>query len=265
MKKAMMYLLLALGITLGVVFVGGATAGFVAGFIDGFNGDKVGTTSSMTYMVVVGSVFIIILCVVLQWVFLKLGFASYTIGRIPKSPKKVGLKVVVGTIVAMIGLAVFYWMLLDKSISNGESDEFVMESYSWMRQHPIFTILILLFAEATANLVIYGAVLREILEWKHRPFPVVYIFAMIMSLFSLIEGMPSLMTPAFAIALFEAALFEYTRSIIPIIIGDVVFWIVMLCLVGLPSSGWAFLVAVPMMGVGGYFAINSMEPYKPID
>ena len=51
-----MYLLLALGITLGVVFVGGATAGFVAGFIDGFNGDKVGTTSSMTYMVVVGSV-----------------------------------------------------------------------------------------------------------------------------------------------------------------------------------------------------------------
>ena len=156
-------------------------------------------------------------------------------------------------------------MLLDKSISNGGSDEFVMESYSWMRQHPIFTILILLFVEATANLVIYGAVLREILEWKHRPFPVVYIFAMIMSLFSLIEGMPSLMTPAFAIALFEAALFEYTTSIITIIIGDVVFWIVMLCLVGLPSSGWAFLVAVPMMGVGGYSAINSMEPYKPID
>ena len=65
MKKAMMYLLLALGITLGVVFVGGATAGFVAGFIDGLNGDKVGTTSSMTYMVGVGSVFIIVLCGIL--------------------------------------------------------------------------------------------------------------------------------------------------------------------------------------------------------
>ena len=76
-----MYLLLALGITLGVVFVGGATAGFVAGFIDGLNGDKVGTTSSMTYMVGVGSVFIIVLCGILNWVFLKLDSASYTIGR----------------------------------------------------------------------------------------------------------------------------------------------------------------------------------------
>ena len=37
MRKAMMYLLLALGICLVVAFAGGALIGFAAGFIDGFN------------------------------------------------------------------------------------------------------------------------------------------------------------------------------------------------------------------------------------
>ena len=48
MKKAMMYLLLALGITLFVMFIGGAVGGFVLGFIDGFNGGKVGISSSIS-------------------------------------------------------------------------------------------------------------------------------------------------------------------------------------------------------------------------
>ena len=267
MKKAMMYLLLALGITLVVLFICGALVGFIFGFIDGFNGVESGRTSSMNYLVGVGSVSVIVLCVILNWVFLKYGFANYSLGRIPKSPKSVGLKLVIGTIVAMIGLAVFEWMFYDKAVTIGNGDAFVMESYSWMLQHPVITILVMIVVEATANLVIYGAVLREILEWKHRPYPVIYIFALIMSLISLVEGMPDLMMPAFGIALFEAALFEYTRSVIPIIIGDVVFWVVMLCLVGfgLPIGGWGFLIAAPMMCLGGYLAINSMEPYKPID
>ena len=46
MKKALMYLLLALGITLGVLFVGGAVVGFVTGFIDGQKLSDLGTALS---------------------------------------------------------------------------------------------------------------------------------------------------------------------------------------------------------------------------
>ena len=47
MKKAMMYLLLALGITLVVMFIGGAMVGLIAGFIDGFSGNQVGTSDGL--------------------------------------------------------------------------------------------------------------------------------------------------------------------------------------------------------------------------
>ena len=50
-----MYLLLAFGIILGVLFVGGAVIGFVAGFIDGFQGNETGTTSVLNMMTVGGS------------------------------------------------------------------------------------------------------------------------------------------------------------------------------------------------------------------
>ena len=265
MKKAMMYLLLALGITLGVVFVGGATAGFIAGFIDGFNGDKVGSTSSMTYMVIVGSVFNIILCGILQWVFLKLGFASYTIGRIPKSPKSVSFKVFVGMIVAMAGLAVFYYLMLEKDIRYGFCGEMVVESFTWMREHIVFSIIMMAIIETTSNLVIYGAVLREILEWKHRPLIVIPIYAVIMSIFSLIVGSGSLMMPAFLLAEVEGMMYESSRSVIPIVVGDMAFWIVLLCLIGVPASGWWFFVIILLCGVGSYIALNAMEPYKPLD
>lgn len=267
MKKAMMYLLLALGITLGVVFVGGATAGFVAGFIDGLNGDKVGTSSSITYMVGVGSVFVIILCAILQWVFLKLGFASYTTGRIPKSPKSVSWKLYVGMIMAMAGMAVFYHLMLDKDIERGFAREIVAESYSWMHQHLVFSILMLIIIEATANLVIYGAVLRELLEWnwKHRPGLIIQIYAAIMAIFCLINSSASLMYPVYMIAQIEGMMYHYTRSILPIIVGDVMFWIVMLCLVGIPAIAWWFLIVVLVAGAGVYLAFNAMEPYKPID
>ena len=162
-----MYLLLALGITLVVIFIGGAMVGLIAGFIDGFSGNKVGTTTSMSVMVYAGSVSVILLCIILNWVFLKLGFAKYSLGRIPKV-NAVRVKVVVGTILAMAGLAVMHCLMMD-AYHNIESDALIEESYTWMRQHSVFSILILVIVEATGNLVLYGAILREILEWKHRP------------------------------------------------------------------------------------------------
>ena len=262
MKKAMMYLLLALGITLIVMFIGGAIVGFIAGFTDGFNGNEFGSSTSLNIMTCAGSVSVVLLCIILNWVFLKLGFASYTIGRIPKL-KSVRLKVCLGMILTMAGLAVVHYMMND--VFDAESDALVNESYAWMRQHPVYSILILAFVEATGNLVIYGAILREILEWNHRPAIIIPAFAVIMGLFSLLGGNPLLMIPAFLVALVEGYVFEYTRSIIPIIIGDVVFWIVMLCLVGIPTHSWWPFVAWVLVTPGIPLVLKSMEPYKPID
>lgn len=263
MKKAMMYLLLALGITLIVMFLGGALVGLIAGFIDGFYGNEIGATTPMSVMVYAGSVSVILLCVILNWVFLKLDFAKYSLGRIP-NVNGVRVKVAAGMILAMAGLAVLHCMMLDVSF-DADSDALVKESYLWMRQHPVFSIFILAVVEATANLVIYGAVLREILEWKHRPIIIIPVFAAIMGLFSLVGGNPLLLMPAFLVAKIEGWVFEYTRSIIPVIIGDVAFWIVMLCLVGIPTHGWWFFVALALVAPGVLLALNPMEPYKPLD
>ena len=263
MKKAMMYLLLALGITLVVMFIGGAMVGLIAGFIDGFYGKEVETTTSMSVMVYAGSVSVILLCVILNWVFLKLGFAKYSLGRIPKV-NGIRVKVAAGMILAMAGLAVLHCLMMDV-LHDVEDDALIKESYAWMCQHPVFSILVLVLVEATGNLVIYGAVLREILEWKHRPAIVVPVFAVIMGIISLLGGNPMLMLPSMIVALLEGWMYEYTRSIIPLIIGDVAFWIVMLCLAGIPTHGWWFIVAAVVAIPGIFLAMNPMEPYKPID
>ena len=263
MKKAMMYLLLALGIALVVVFICGAMVGLIAGFIDGFCGNVVGTTTPVSVMTYAGSASVIILSIVLNWVFLKLGFAKYSLGRIPKV-NAVRVKVAAGMILMMTGMAVLQCLLMDAS-KNFESDTVIRESYAWLRQHPLYSIIILIIIEATGDLVIYGAILREILEWKHRPAIVIPVFAVIMGSFSLIGGDPLLAVSSILVALVGGYVYEYTRSIIPLIIGDVAFWIVMLCLGGLPSQGYWPFVAWLLVTPGMSLVLKSMEPYKPID
>ena len=157
-----MYLLLALGITLVVMFIGGAMVGLIAGFIDGFSGNQLGTTTSKSVMVYAGSVSLILLCIILNWVYIKLGFASYTIGR---APKKARWKVYACVIPVFACLAILNNAMPSQELELGYS---VQESYDWMRSHFLFSIVIIAIVEATGNLIIYGAVLREILDWKHR-------------------------------------------------------------------------------------------------
>ncbi len=262
MKKAMMYLLLALGITLFVMFIGGAVGGFLIGFIDGFNGGKVGVSSSMSYMAGLGSGLALVLCLILNFVFLKNNFASYTIGRIPKP---IRWKFFLGMIISMAGMAVLYAAMNDVAIERGWHDEFLIETYAWMQHHPVFSLLVVSVVSATANLIIYGAVLREILEWKHRPQIIIPIYGVIMALVSMLDGNFMLMIVSMMMAQLEALVYEYTRSVIPIIIGDVAFWAVTLCLIGIPSSGWWLLIGIILVLPGLYLAVNLMEPYKPID
>ena len=126
-----MYLLLAFGIILGVLFVGGAVMGFVAGFIDGFQGNETGTTSVLNMMTVGGCCMILVLALVLNWVFLRLGYASYSVGRIPQ---KVRWKVILALAMAMAGLAVLYCIVYNPII---EPDGTIIDDYriDYLRDH----------------------------------------------------------------------------------------------------------------------------------
>lgn len=57
-----------------------------------------------------------------------------------------------------------------------------------MQHHPVFSIFVIAIVEATADLIIYGAVIREILEWKHRPQVVILVYGLIMALINMLDG-----------------------------------------------------------------------------
>ncbi|MBE6266199.1 MAG: hypothetical protein E7102_07000 [Prevotella ruminicola] len=258
MKKAMMYLLLALGITLVVMFIGGAMVGLIAGFIDGFSGNQVGTTTSKSVMVYAGSVSLILLCIILNWVYIKLGFASYTIGCAPKIAR---WKVYACVIPVFACLAILNNAMPSQELELGYS---VQESYDWMRSHFLFSIVVIAIVEATGNLIIYGAVLREILDWKHRPIIIIPIFAAIMGFISVIVTHSPFALIGFLVAWVEGWIYEYSRSVIPVIIGDVVYWIIVLSMIG---TSWEWLAFLPfIVALPAYlYAIKALEPTKPID
>lgn len=262
-----MYLLLALGIVIAVAFVSGAVMGFAAGFIDGFNDAEPGTTKT-TSLVVSTAVFLVLsVCIVLNWVFLGFRFASYTPGRMPK---EAAWRVLSLLLLAMTGLALLYSLMYNPLLPydgtlTTESDESIRSVYLWIKEHPLFSLPLLVLVEAAADLVIYGAVLREILEWKHKPEIIIPVFAAVMALFTGLSGMVILIIPSMMVSLVEAWTYECTRSILPVIIADIFFWIVMLCLLGVAIPSWCFLLAVVIIVPSAYFLVKSMDPFKPID
>ena len=259
MKKALMYLLLALGICLIMAFIGGALVGFVSGFMDGYNESVAGTTDSKDILISSGMVVVLLACVVLQIVFLHFRYASYSIGRIPKAKR---WQVVAWLIPAMVGLALIYLLMYNPL---ADSDEGTRISYYWIKEHPMISLPYLVLIEATGDLILFGAVFREILQWKHVPHVVIPIFAAIISIFSGIFSSPMLFVPAYMLAMLESYVYECSRSVIPVIIADIVFWVTMVCLLGVPIPGWCYFVGCALIIPSAYFVVRTMEPYKPID
>lgn len=262
-----MYLLLALGIVLVVLFAGGAVMGFAAGFVDGYNEAHPGTTSPSSLMTYSGVGMIVALCAILHWVFLRWGFAKYNEGRIPREKR---WQVVMWLLLAMGGFALLSCVLYNPLAEPDgtlvtEPDKAVRDSYLWMKAHPLYTMVLITLVEATGNLVIYGAVLREILEWRHYPTIVIPVFAAIMGIFILVIGNPLLMIPTFLMVSIEAWTYECTRSVIPVIIGDVFYWMVFLLLIGITFSAWFYLLACIIIAPSVFLLMKTMDPYKPID
>ena len=266
MRKALMYLLLSLGIVLVVMFVCGAALGFagnfIEGFIDGFKGDTNATWNPSDFYFAIGMVILCIACIILQIVFLRMRFANYTLGRMKSIPKK-KIGIVIGnTGMAMYGLALLYCTISDPFFSN---DEALRESYAWMASHPVLSLIGMSFVEATADLILYGAIMRELLEWKHRPEIIVPVFGLIIGLLSACFSSPVLAIPSTMAVMFQGYLYDYCRSVVPIIIGDFIYWLIIILLIGVNLPAWFFFIAALLIISGAVIALQTMEPYKPID
>lgn len=267
MKKAIMYLLLALGIIVAVVFVSGAVMGFAAGFVDGYNSAETGTTKASSLFVSSSVLLILVACTVLNWVFLSFRFASYTGGRMPKEAR---WRVYPLLLLAMGGLAMLCAVLYDPLLPYDgtmmtESDETVRNYYHWIKENPLFSLPLMVLLEATVDLILFGAVLREVLEWKHKPEIIIPIFSLVMAAVTGFSGSFMLMIPSLLVAQVEAWTYECTRSVIPVVIGDAFFWVVSICLFGVPLSGWFYLLAAVIIIPSVFFLMKSMDSFKPID
>ena len=185
-------------------------------------------------------------------------------------PKEARWRVLLLLMLCMGGVALLYGTMYNPLLPydgtlTTESDEAVRGYYLWMKENPLLSLPLLVLLEGTADLIIFGAVLREILEWKHKPEIVIPIFAAVFGIFTGISSMVMLMIPSMMAALVEAWTYECTRSVIPVIIGDAFFWIVLLCLFGIALPWWCFLLAVAVILPSGYFLMKVMDPFKPID
>jgi hypothetical protein len=268
MKKALMYLLLALGIFFAVVLIGGALVGFISGFIDGFNDQQAGTTSSSDIMNCVLAACFVLVGVILHIVFLSLGYSSYTLGRIPKG----GLwKVVLPMMFVMGGVALvyiyFYNPMTDSDVTLfAEPDEKAPSIYLWAHEHFLYAIPLFAFVEATLDMIFFGGILREILEWKHRPQLVIGVMALIAGLFYVLFGdSPYVVILSMIVFLIQSWTYECTRSIIPVIVGDILFWCIVILLMGNTFSWWYLLPIAVIVIPACYYLFKVMDPYKPID
>ena len=263
MRKALMYLLLSLGIVLVVMFVCGAALGFmgqfIEGFIDGFRNEPNTNLNPSDFYFAIGMGILCIACIILQIVFLRMHFASYTLGRIPKGKRR---NVITFTGMAMYGLALLYCTISDPFFSNDDS---LRESYAWMAKHPILSLIGMSFIEATGDLVIYGGIMRELLEWKHRPQIIVPVFGLIIGLLSACFNNPVLAIPTTMAVMFQGYLYDYSRSVVPIIFGDICYWLMIVILIGVTIPAWCFFIAAILFVPGAVLALQTMEPYKPID
>ena len=267
MKKALMYLALALGITLVVLFVGGAVGGFIVGFVDGFNGAKIGTSSPAMYVEIVAVVLVVLWTVAIQWTFLRNRFASYTIGLIPKNRL---WTVTLMTFIAFAGIN-----MLEMVIYNplNDTDLESQRIWQWIATHRWQSILLLIPVDITFMLVLYGAIFREIAEWKPNAESI-----SLMGSFALAVTLPvfvisiclqsDIVRPPYSLFVsvqLACMVCLSTRSVVPLLIGGTLADVLNLAFIDVNLNGWYFFPSAILMFVGALGAWKATESYRPID
>ncbi len=115
-------------------------------------------------------------------------------------------------------------------------------------------------------MVIYGAVLRELLEWKHRPQIIIPVALVVVALINWLSvPTPWLVIPIVLAALIEMWTFECTRSFIPILVSGVVFWLVYIYVPELAFSWWGMPLAVVLIIPSTLYLVRVMDRFRPID
>mgnify|MGYP007069908516 CR=1 FL=1 len=262
-----MYLFLAFGIIVAVLFVGGAVGGFIAGFVDGINDAPAGTSSPAMYGGGIAVVLVTLWTVAIQWTFLGNRFASYTLGLIPRD--RLWL-VSLMAFIAFWGLNMLEKILYDPLADcNPES----LEIWQWIATHRWQAALLLIPVDVTYMLVLYGAVFREIVEWKPNASPqMLYIF------FSLAVTVPvfvigvlmgtELMRTMFVFFMsVQVASMTYlcTRSVLPILIGSILADVLTFVFIDIHLTGWYFILAAILMIAGVWGIWKTTEAFRPID
>jgi len=268
MKKALLYLLLAVGILIAGLLLGGALVGFITGLIDGYRDNHPGTTNPEHVMYYVMGVSFVLICVVLQLVFLRRGFASYSRGLIPQGQL---WKLIVLTMMVMSGMAMIYLTIHNPiaetaSTLMGEPDKENWLLHLWLYGHPWCSIPLYALLEATGDLVLFGGVLRALLEWKHRPMLVIGISTLVMGgVFWLFAENPLLICLSMVMFMIEGWIYECTRSVIPLACGDAFFWVVAFLLMGKELSSWYYLGGFVLILPSLFYLIKVTDLFKPID
>ena len=270
MKKAIMYLLLALGITLGVLFVGGAVGGFIAGFVDGFNGVGDGSsvaTGEPSPFAIVAVVLAVLWTVAMQWTFLANRFASYTLGLIPKN------RLWSVTLMAFLAFAGLNLLEMVVYPPLAASDPESQEIWLWIAAHRWQSILLLIPVDITYILVLYGAIFREISEWKPNVEPnllmAAFGIAVCIPLFALVffvdTEVTRTMIPTFMSIQLACMTFLCTRSVAPLLIGSTLADVLTFAFIDVSFNGWYFFLAAILMCGGGWGIWKATEGYRPID
>lgn len=258
MKKALLYLLLTLGISFTVLLVAGAFVGFISGFIDGYNENPTGTTDSEIVMYVMIGICFMLICGLLHQIFIRRGYSSYTWGRIPEGERQ---KVVIPMIIVMIGMAFVY-----QFVDNLQPDKKDTEMFLWYHQHPGFFFPLNLLMEATGYLVFLGGILRELLEWKHRPLLVIGSLALLWGVFFFFfEDNPWVVCFTVVSFIIDAWVYECTRSIIPSVCGSFCFEIVTFLTSDATPVSWYLLLATILILPSLLYLNKAMDVFKPID
>lgn len=258
MKKALLYLLLALGISIAVLLVGGAFVGFITGFIDGYNDNPTGTTDSEVVMYIMIGICFLLICGLLHLVFIRRGFSSYSWGRIPEGERQ---KVIIPMIIVMCGMAFVY-----QYVGNLQPDNEDKEMFLWLHKHPWFSVPLTFLMEATGYLVFFGGILRELLEWKHRPVLIIGSLALLSGvIFWLAEDNPWVVGLTVVIYIIDAWVYECTRSIVPSVCGSLCFESINFLTSSYTPTSWYLLVALVLILPWLFSLHKAMDPYKPID
>ena len=262
-----MYLLLAFGITLGVLFVGGALGGFIAGFVDGFSDAEMGSSSPSQYVAIVAVVLVVLWTVAMQWTFLANGFASYTLGLIPKNR--------LWSVTLMTFLAFVGFNMLEMVIYNplADSDPESQEIWQWIATHRWQSILLLIPVDVTYMLVFYGAIFREIAEWKPNvepnilmsAFGAAVVFPLFAVVFFVDTDLVRSMLPTFMSIQVACMAYLCTRSVVPVLIGSTLADVLAFAFIDVSLNGWFFFVAAALLLIGGWGTWKATEGYRPID